>query len=373
MVIETNITKMFGIKKPIFNAPMGPFLTNDIAIAISEAGGLGVISHSAGLESLKGMRELIDSGEDIAKILAEQRSGDGRGRDYMADNLMEVVEHTDKPFGFNVRTSRNEMDAVSIARKLPKFIMGNPKLKEQCLYVVTSAGSPKVFPASKPFQRLREATEIKHFHVAPALWLADKCVAAGVDGLCCTGGEGGGHQSYEKVSTLVLLQQVRLKYPDLPILGCGGLASGEGLAAVLAMGGGGIVMGSRFIASKDSSFHEKYKSIIPPAKAGDTRLVTGVLGPIRLWKNKYCMSKDLVTSKKDLMNKEDKQKGMDPAEMLKGMMPYVTALEGDLENSAILLGQSGGVINSIDSIKDIINTVVEDAERLIKSAAANIK
>ncbi len=372
MVLETNITKMFGIKHPVLNAPMGPFLTNDMAIAVSEAGGLGVISHSAGLDSLKGIRDLIESGEDITKLLSERMSGSRGGRDYMADNLMEVVEHTDKPFGFNVRTSRNEMDAVSIARKLPKFIMENPKLREQCLYAVTSAGSPKVFPASKSFQRLREQTEIKHFHVAPALWLADKCVAAGVDGLCCTGSEGGGHQSYEKVSTLVLLQQVRQKYPDLPVVACGGFASGEGLAAVLGMGAGGIVMGSRFIASKDSSFHENYKALMPPAKEGDTRLVTGVLGPIRLWKNKYCMSKDLVTSKKDLMAKEE-QSRMDPVAMMKGMLPYATALEGETETSAILLGQSSGVINSIESITDIVNTVVEDAEKLIKNAFTNIK
>jgi len=368
MVIETNITKMFGIKHPILNAPMGPYLTNQISVALCEAGGMGVVSHTAGLESLAALRDAINNGVDIVKAMQENQ--ENQDRDYMLTNLKWVAEHTDKPFGFNLRTSRNEMDATSIARRLPKQIMEDPKLREQVVYAVTSAGSPKLLPASKPFQRLREQTGIKHFHVAPALWLADKCVAAGVDGLVCTGTEGGGHQSYEKVSTLVLLQQVRQKYPDLPIMGCGGIASGEGLAAVLAMGGGGIEMGTRFIASKDSEYHEAYKGMVPPMKAGDTRLVTGMLGPIRLWKNRFCMAKDLVGSKAELVAKEEARS---VEAMMKEMLHYLGALEGEMEDSAILIGQSGGVINSIESIDDIVTTLMSDAERLIKNAYNSIK
>jgi len=152
MVIETNITKMFGIKYPILNAPMGPFLSNDIAVGVCEAGGMGVVSHTSGLEGLKLVRERINSGEDFAKSFGELQS---QSTDYMLDSLMYVVERTDKPFGFNIRTGRNEMDATSIARKLPKQIMENPKLREQVVYAVTSAGSPKLLPDSKPFQRLR--------------------------------------------------------------------------------------------------------------------------------------------------------------------------------------------------------------------------
>ena len=367
MVFETNITKMFGIKVPIANAPMGPFLTNDMAIAVSEAGGLGVVSHSGGLEQLKSARDAREHASDADFM---QRLAKVSGGDYMQKSLTYVVEHTDKPFGFNIRTSRMEMDSVKLSKKLPKLIMENPKLREQVVYCVTSAGSPNIFPASKSFQQLREQGVTKHFHVAPALWLADKCVAAGCDGLVCTGTEGGGHQSYEKVSTLVLLQQVRQKYPDLPIMACGGFGSGEGLAAVLGMGGGGIVMGSRFIASKESEFHENYKNIIPPMKAGDTRLVTGGLGPIRLWKNKFCMSKGLVPSKEDFIAE---QAAFSPQEMADEMMHYVTAVEGDIEDSAILVGQSGGIVSSIESIGDLISKITSDAEKLIKNAHSNIK
>ena len=361
MVLKTSITKLFGIKHPIVGAPMGPFYTNDIAIALSEAGGLGIVSHTG----------MVNSWEEFEKFYKDLSNiGKRDNVAAMQDSLTYVAEYTDKPFGFNIRTSRNEADAGKLARKLPKFIMENPKLKDQVLYALTSAGSPKVLPESKPFQKLREISNIKHFHVTPALWLADKCVAAGVDGLVCTGSEGGGHQSYEKVSTMVLLQQVRKKYPGVPLLACGGFASGEGLAAVVGMGGGGIVMGTRFISSKESEFHDNYKGIIPAAKAGDTRLVTGMLGPIRLWKNKYCMSKSLVGSKEELVQFEEQRT---PEAYLEEMRHYAGVYKGDVDDTAILMGQSAGIINSIESIKDIVDTFVKDAENLLKNAAANIE
>ena len=360
MVLETSITKMFGIKHPIVAAPMGPFYTNDIAIALCEAGGMGIVSHTGGLEELK---DFVSGKSTTPPNVSFLKA--------MQESLTYVAEHTDKPFGFNLRTSRNEQEAPTIARRLPKFIMENPKLKEQVLYALSSAGSPRVLPDSKAFQRLREASEIKHFHVAPALWLADKCVASGVDGLVCTGGEGGGHQSYEKVSTMVLLQQVRKKYPDLPILACGGFATGEGLAAVLGMGGGGIVMGTRLISSKESEFHDNWKNVIPLAKAGDTRLVTGLLGPIRLWKNKYCMSKELVGSKEELVNIEQQEVSIQ--EMMKGFKPYISVMDGEVEDAAVLMGQSAGLITKIKSVKEIVDDIVSDAEKLIKNASAMVK
>jgi len=348
MVIETNVTKLLGIKTPIVGAPMGPFFTNDLAVGICEAGGLGVVSHTG---AIRGSLEV-----------SQYKSVTG--------SLEHVVEHTDKPFGFNLRTSRNESEIKDLITTIPEFIMKNPKLKEQVVYAVTSAGSPKVLPESKAFQKLKEVGNIKHFHVAPALWLADKCIAANVDGLVCTGTEGGGHQSYEKVSTMVLLQQVRQKYPDVPLIGCGGFATGESLAAAIAMGAGGIAMGSRFIATNESEFHEAYKSIIPPAKAGDTRLVTGVLGPIRLWKNKYCMSKELVPSKEELVAKEQK---LTREDIEHEMHAYDAVYEGDLENSAVLVGQSIGAIDSIVAVKDLIAKMMNDAEGYLKSAYSKIK
>ena len=331
---------MFGIKYPILAAPMGPFYTTDLTIAVSEAGGLGVLSHT----NLFGKSSLTE----------------------MKRNMEHVVEHTDKPFGFNIRTSRLQMDAPGLCRAIPRFINNNPKIKEQCRYIITSAGTPKMI-YNKAFQKLRDGgSEIKHFHVAPALWLADKCVAAGCDGVVVTGWEGGGHQSYEKVSSLVLLQQVKEKHPDLPLIACGGIATGEGMAAALSLGAGGIAMGSRFIASKESEFHENYKNIVPAAGANDTMWVTGVLGPIRLWRNKYSLDHGVVTSKEEKMALEAQ---LTPQKALEDQKHYEMTYNGNINDGAVLLGQSIGVIKSIESVKDIIDNIVRTAEKsLIKAS-----
>jgi len=350
MVLETNVTKMLGIKHPIVTAPMGPFYTTELTIAVSEAGGLGVLSHTSLISDFA-------AGKNPVQI--------------MKDDMLRVIEHTDKPFGFNIRTSRRETHAPSLIKEIPRFIMKNPKLREQCIYAITSAGSSRSLPESKTFQRLKESgSNIKHFHVAPALWLADKCVASNVDGLVVTGGEGGGHQSYEKVSTLVLLQQVTQKYPDVPIIACGGFATGEGLAAALAMGAGAVAMGSRFIASKESEFHDTYKAVVPPGKSQDTVLVTGALGPIRLWKNKYALNKDLVSDKSEKIAEESKMTAQDIIEEGK---KYELAYKGNINDGAVLLGQSIGIINSIERAKVIIEEIIQDAEKRLKSAYALIK
>lgn len=344
MVLETNITKLLGIKEPIISAPMGPFYTTELTIAVSEAGGLGVISHT----NLFGKSSISE----------------------LKKNMEYVVEHTDKPFGFNIRTSRMQVDAPTLCRSIPKFIMRNPKIKDQCRYVITSAGTPKMIQ-SNSFKKLKESgSNIKHFHVAPALWLADKCVAAGVDGLVVTGSEGGGHQSYEKISTLVLLQQVKKKHPDIPLIACGGYATGESLASALVMGAGAIAMGSRFISSKESEFHEKYKNIVPSAKAEDTILVTGVLGPIRLWKNNYSLHHGLVADKTEKMALETQ---LTQEKLLEDQKHYEMIYDGNIEEGAVLLGQSIGLINSIDSVRDIIDNIVNGAEKCLINSINLIK
>ena len=344
MVIETNITKMFGIKHPIFSAPMGPFYTRELALAVSEAGGLGVLSN-VNLLNTDPTKEHLES-------------------------MKYLVEHTDKPFGLNILTSRNNRGVKDMVRKVPKLIMSDPKIKEQCRYILTSAGSSRFLPESKHFQELRKISEIKHFHVAPAVWLADKCVASNVDGIVCTGTEGGGHQSFEKVTTLVLLQQLNEKYPDLPKIACGGFATGEGLAAALSLGAGAIAMGSRFIASKQSEFHEKYKALIPPGVPQDTALYWGAFGPIRLWKNKYALEHPAPGSKEEMVEHE---KNITMDDMLKDLGAYQRVYEGDTENGAVLLGQSIGIIDSIKDVSDIIENIIKTAEATIRKNSALLK
>jgi len=325
-MIETNITKMFGIKHPIFSAPMGPFFTRDLALAVSEAGGLGVLSNVniVGTDPVEEHKASIE---------------------YM-------IEHTDKPFGLNILTSRNNPGVRQMVRFLPKIVMSNVKMRDQCKYWLTSAGSSRVLAESKNFIELRKNSDVKHFHVAPAVWLAQKCVNSGVDGIVVTGTEGGGHQSYERVSTLVLLQQINKNFPDLPKIACGGFATGESLAAALSLGAGAIAMGSRFIASKQSEFSEKYKALIPPGKPQDTGLFTGSFGPIRLYKNEYALSHPAPSSKEEMIAYEQS----------------ITA-----EQRAKDLGQSIGIIDSIDDVNDIIEGIMKQAENVIKRNNSMLK
>lgn len=343
-MIETNITKMFGIKYPIFSAPMGPFFTRDLALAVSEAGGLGVLSN------------VNITGTDPVE---EHK----RSIEYM-------IEHTDKPFGINFLTSRNNPGVKSMIRNIPKIVMSNVRMRDQCKYWLTSAGSSKLLPASKYFQELRANSEVKHFHVAPSVWLAQKCIDANVDGIVVTGTEGGGHQSYERVSTLVLLQQINKYFPNLPKIACGGFATGESLAAALSLGAEAVAMGSRFIASKESEFHDDYKALIPPGKPQDTGLYTGAFGPIRLYKNKYALSHPAPSSKEEMLAYEE---SISPEQRAKDLGAYDRVYSGDMETGAVLLGQSIGIIDSIDGVNEIIERVMKEAESAIRKNASMLK
>ncbi|MFW9943331.1 MAG: nitronate monooxygenase, partial [Candidatus Thorarchaeota archaeon] len=166
------------------------------------------------------------------------------------------------------------------------------------------------------------------------------------------------------------------KHPDIPKIACGGFATGAGMAGALALGAGGIAMGSRFIASKDSEFHENYKNVVPPAKASDTIIRTGSLGTIRYWKNKYALSKGLVKTKEEKMAEEKAREDHRSAisqeelaeELRKDSYAAFAAYQGDMENGGVLLGQSIGIVNQIESVSDIIERIVKDAEIALRKA-----
>lgn len=336
MVIKTEITEMLGIKHPIVAAPMGPFYTTKLTIAVSEAGGLGVLSHIT-LNNTVSIDEIKES-------------------------MKFVVEYTDKPFGLNIRTAKLQPDAVKLCRQIPRFIMDNPKIKDQCTYLITSAGSPKIL-YNKYFKALKETSNIKHFHVIPSLELAKKVIKNGVDGIVATGHEGGGHLSYENTSTLILLQQIRQEFPEIPMIACGGYATGEGLASALAMGAGAIAMGTRLIASMECEFHENYKNEVKNSSISDTKVVTGVFGPARVLKNNYAKNATTV------LNKAEKRAEETSMSVIRdGVIKLEKAYKGDVNDGIILLGQSCGLVEEIESVSDIINSIVYSAEKCLKSA-----
>jgi NAD(P)H-dependent flavin oxidoreductase YrpB (nitropropane dioxygenase family) len=212
--------------------------------------------------------------------------------------------------------------------------------------------------------------DLYHFHVGPALWLADKIIESGCDGIVATGTEGGGHQSYEGITTLVLVQQVAQKYPNKLLVGCGGFATPEGVAAGLAMGADAIAMGTRFIACTESEFHQNYKDLIPLASARDTLLTTGGFGPIRLLKNKYSFEHGKIMTKEEKISQE---LAYDMDEYLKDLRAYeLVYTKGDVVNGAIPVGQTCGLIDSILNVDDIISGFSKEAERILKNLCSNI-
>ncbi len=340
-MIKTRLTERFGIKYPILSAPMGPFYTTELTIATSEAGGLGVLSHA----TLLGKNSVTD----------------------MKEQMDHVIESTDKPFGVNVRVARVQTDHKIILRQIGKWMQRNPKLREQLVYLLTSAGGTKVATEMKQ----KYYPEMFHAHVTPVLFLADKAVVNKIDGLVATGTEGGGHQSYEKVTTIVLVQECVRKYPNIPVIACGGIASPEGVAASIAMGADAVAMGTRFIACNQSEFHQNYKDLIPPAQDRDTELTTGGFGPIRLLKNKYCLKHGEVISKEEKIAQEE---AYELQGFLDDLHKYeIVYTEGDVENGAIPVGQSCGVINELMDVDDIVSGFTKKAEVLLKNAVSKIK
>lgn len=339
-MIKTKITELFDLKYPIIQAPMGPFYTTELCVAVSEAGGLGVLSHT----NLRGKNSIKE----------------------MKNNINYVIEHTDKPFGINIRTARMQPDAIPLARTVAKMIDRDPKVREQLVYGVTSAGSPR--KVSRIWKK--KCPTIQHFHVAPALYLARKIIKSNCDGLVVTGIEGGGHQSYEQISTLVLEQQAVREFPNVPLVVCGGFASPEGVAMGLAGGADAVVMGTRFIASKQSEFHQNYKELIYPASARDTLLTTGAFGPIRLLENKYSLEHGKILSKEEKISQEE---GFSVEELEKEMDRYELVYKGDVENGAVLVGQTVGLIDEPMEVEDILSTFTQKAEDLLKKSVEKIE
>jgi enoyl-[acyl-carrier protein] reductase II len=219
--IHNRVTAMTGTAYPIVQAPMGWIARAQLASAVSNAGGLGIIETSSG--------ELDNIKAEVAKM-----------------RLL-----TDQPFGMNVALSyvkgSNIIDFV---------------IEQGIKFVTTSSGSPKVCTAA--FQQ----AGIKVFHVVPTLELAMKAIDAGVDGLVIEGGEGGGFKNPSPVSTMVLLPLIRSRV-DVPIIAAGGMVDGLSMAGAFAMGAEGVQMGTRMLSCAESPVHENYKlAVLAAAETG---------------------------------------------------------------------------------------------------------
>ena len=219
---DNRITRALGIEIPIVQAPMGWIARSQLASAVSNAGGLGIIETSSG--------EL----------------------DAIRDEIAKMRDLTDKPFGVNV--------AQAFVRDpgIVDFI-----IDQGVRFVTTSAGNPMQYTA-----QLKEAGLIV-YHVVPTLRGAMKAVEAGVDGLIVEGGEGGGFKNPDPVASMVLLPLVRSKV-DVPIVAAGGFLDGSTMAAAFALGAEAVQMGTRMVSAAESPVHDNWKKSITGAAETDT-------------------------------------------------------------------------------------------------------
>lgn len=304
--------KHSGAKYPIVQAPMGWIARSQLASAVCNAGGLGIIETSSG-ETENCMAEI-----EKMKLL------------------------TDAPFGVN----------------LPILFLKDPAILDRVCqsgvkFVTTSAGSPRKFVGP-----LQEAGIIV-YHAVPTVSAALGSIEAGVDGLVVEGAEGGGFKNPEEVSTLVLLQAIR-KYSDIPMIAAGGIADGKGMAAAFALGAEAIQMGTRFVASAESPVHANYKQAIIDAKETGTYVLNKKASP--------CI-RALKTERTAKIHEE----GLMPADTFKNILDVYFG--GDMEASVGLAGQSAGLVDGVKSAKQIIDETIAEfhaiSQRMGAYAASN--
>ena len=309
------ITELFGIKYPIIQAGMIWCSGWELASAVSNAGGLG----------------LIGAGSMYPEILRE--------------HIRKCKAATGKPFGVNLPLIYPQMDEIV-----------DVVIEEGVRIVFTSAGNPK-----KWTQHFHDHG-IKVAHVIANVKFAMKCEEAGVDAVVAEGFEAGGHNGPEETTTMTLIPMVR-EAIKLPLIAAGGIATGGGMMAAMALGAEGVQIGSRFVASEESSAHEMFKKSVIAVKDGDTALSLKKLIPVRLVKNDfYLRVKELENSgagREELM------------ELLGRGRAKLGMFEGDMQEGELEIGQIAGLINEIKPaaviLEDILKEFEEERLKLIQN------
>ena len=291
-------------KYPIIQAPMGWIARSQLASAVCEAGGMGIIETSSGE---------IDNCKKEIQLMSDL---------------------TDKPFGVN----------------LPLLFLKDDSMVNFCVdagvrFVTTSAGDP-----TKYIGVLKDAG-ITVYHAVPSLEGALKAANVGVDGLVVEGTEGGGFKSPVEVGLLVLIQSIKQNI-DIPIIAAGGIVDGAGMAAVFAAGAEGIQMGTRFVSSLESPVHDNFKNKI---------VESGIDGTYILNKKSKPVIRALKSNLTDQINDSGQ---MDMSALMNIKDLY---FDGDMEAAPALSGQSIGLINEVKSVKQIVDEIINEFNNTCES------
>jgi len=316
-MFETRLTKLFGIKYPIIQGGLQWLATAQLASAVSEAGGLGIIS---GLSF--------------------------PDRDSLRKEIRRMRQMTEKPFGVNLSM-------------LPELTKGDRTdeiletlLEERVPVVETSGRSPE------PFVQSLRREGIKLIHKVPSARFAKKAESIGADAVTVVGFECGGHPGMDDVTSLVLIPSVANSV-RIPIVAGGGIADARGFLAALALGADGVLMGTRFVATKECPAHPRIKEWFTKAGETDTMVIQrSIRNAARVMRNR--------AAEKALSMEE---KGASLEELLtviSGLMGQKSLYEGDLEEGVIACGQCVGLIHEIKSVKEIIEEIIQGAKAILE-------
>ena len=304
-MIRTPICDLLGIEYPIFQGGMAWISDGKLAAAVSNGGGLGIIS------AMNANAEYLKKQIDLARSL------------------------TDKPFGVNIMLMSPFADEVA------KLVA-----EEKVAVVTTGAGDPSRFiPAWKE-------AGIKVFPVVPAVALAKLVAKRGADGVIAEGTESGGHVG--ETTTMALVPQV-VDAVSVPVIAAGGIADGRQLTAAFALGACGVQVGTCLLVSEECPVHENYKAALLRAKDSDT-IVTGRIGgtPVRVLKNR--MSREYVRQEKA---------GADKMELEKYTLGSLrrAVFEGDTATGSLMAGQVAGMLHEIKPLRQIFEELQADCEK----------
>ena len=308
---ENRITQLFNIEYPIIQAGMVWNSGWKLASAVSNAGGLG----------------LIGAGSMYPEVLRE--------------HIQKCKKATQKPFGVNVPMLYPDLQEIM------QIIVD-----EGVKIVFTSAGNPKIWT---PFLKEKGITVV---HVVSSVKFALKSEEAGVDAVVAEGFEAGGHNGREETTTFTLIPMVKEKI-SIPLIAAGGIATGRGMLAAIILGADAVQIGSRFVASEESSAHINFKNEVLKAEDGATHLTLKELAPVRLIKNKFYT--DLVELYQKNPTLEQLKEKLGRGRAKKGMF------EGDLDEGELEIGQISGLIHAIKPAAEIVEEIVSEFEEVKKT------
>lgn len=306
--MKTAITELLNIEAPVIQGGMAWVAEHCLAVAVSEAGGLGIIG--------------------AASAPAQ----------WVREQIRLVKEKTEKPFGVNIMLMSPYADEVA------KVVV-----EEQVPVVTTGAGSPE------KYMKMWKEAGIKVIPVVASVALAKRMERCGADALVAEGTEAGGHIGEN--TTMVLVPQIA-DAVKIPVIAAGGVADGRGMAAAFMLGAQGVQIGTRFVASAEAQVHENYKNYIVKAKDIDSRVTGRSTGhPVRALRNQMT---------KLYLEKEQEGVPFEELELLTLGSLRKAVVDGDVVNGSVMAGQSAAMIHDILPCKEIIEKLLAQAEEVMK-------